>query len=361
MRSICRMPEPSASALITATCLFDAQDVCHIRSPYGNYCTPIIMACQRVFLWYSIPDMKAALIACLLLAGVIIEPVQKQHGKPDASKDQKASQQQPKPTAEGRPPAQQETVNNYYLTQQKAWDWHDAGAPPTWSNWGLVIVGIGAIISAILTLCTILRQTKHIARQAVSMRRQTTILRNSVRAARKGAKAALLNAQAVINSERAWLLATPELPDKLRPGDASRVTRFKWSIKNVGRTPARILETDAVAWRVADMQGIPKQPRYEGDRPVSLSGLLLVPGDSVPIYWLIEPVGDPLTVEQVAQIKESKLTLFAYGFVKYLDIFDNPVHTTRFCHTYFYPRPGDAREEGFYAYLFAPASYTECD
>ena len=32
--------------------LFRAQDVCHLRISYGTYCTPIIRACQHIFLWY---------------------------------------------------------------------------------------------------------------------------------------------------------------------------------------------------------------------------------------------------------------------------------------------------------------------
>jgi hypothetical protein len=39
-------------------------------------------------------------------------------------------------------------------------DWHDAFAPSTWSNWALVIVGVGATIAAIYTLNAIKRQAR---------------------------------------------------------------------------------------------------------------------------------------------------------------------------------------------------------
>jgi len=39
-------------------------------------------------------------------------------------------------------------------------DWHDAFAPSTWSNWALVIVGVGATIAAIYTLHAIKRQAR---------------------------------------------------------------------------------------------------------------------------------------------------------------------------------------------------------
>ncbi len=64
------------------------------------------------------------------------------------------------------------------------WDWHEAIAPQSWSNWALVLVGVGGIWAALRTL-------RAIRRQARSMRRQTTILRNNV--------------NALIASERAWV------------------------------------------------------------------------------------------------------------------------------------------------------------
>ncbi len=41
------------------------QDVWHIHSPYANYRTPIISACQGVFSWYSIYPMKLAALMVL--------------------------------------------------------------------------------------------------------------------------------------------------------------------------------------------------------------------------------------------------------------------------------------------------------
>ena len=86
----------------------------------------------------------------------------------------------------------------------------------------------------------------------------------------------------------------------------------------------------------------------------------IVPKDSIPIYWMIEPAGQGLTVDEVSKIRDHTLTLFAYGFVRYSDVYGD-IHTSNFCHTYFVPQPSDPREEGFDAYLFAPSAYTECD
>lgn len=85
-------------------------------------------------------------------------------------------------------------------------------APEFFSNWILVLVGIGAIVSALCTLGVIRRQTKHIARQAVSMRRQTTILRDSVAAIKEQGKILERQTKAVEGSvslqktlKRQWL------------------------------------------------------------------------------------------------------------------------------------------------------------
>lgn len=158
------------------------------------------------------------------------------------------------------------------------------------------------------------------------------------------------------NSERAWILGTPSLKSKLRVGAPRTGFVFTWSFKNVGRTPARLVETDAVSWRVKDVKTIPKTPKFEG-KPVPLNNFLLVPNDSIGFGGLVEPFGDELTREEIDEITGMKLTLIAFGYVTYLDQFGKK-HTTRFCHTYMVGGPDS---EGFRPYWSAPSAYTECD
>jgi hypothetical protein len=181
----------------------------------------------------------------------------------------------------------------------------------------LAIVGLFQLLVLAVQAVLFFQQKKIMGQHKVSLEKLAT-------AASDNAIAAKDSADALKAADRAWILAKPYLPDKLLPVGEHRVTRFMWSIKSVGRTPARIIETDAVIWRVADMTTIPAQPRYEGDRPMILSNFLLVPKDSIPIYWMIEPAGQGLSMEEVSRIREGTLTLFAYGFVRYCDVYASP-------------------------------------
>lgn len=56
-------------------------------------------------------------------------------------------------------PCPKKAAHNKTFAERHGWNYYDAIAPQTWSNWGLVAVGIGAIIAAMLTLGGIRRQT----------------------------------------------------------------------------------------------------------------------------------------------------------------------------------------------------------
>ena len=72
--------------------------------------------------------------------------------------------------------------------------------------------------------------------------------------------------------------------------------------------------------------------------------------------WL--KTGRNLPEDDIDAIRDgAKLTLFAHGFVTYLDTFGKR-HTTRACHTYICRGDG---EDGFEPYVFAPPEYSECD
>jgi len=116
------------------------------------------------------------------------QPIQGRQDTRPAKEHQEVTKQTPPttvppPASPKPPPCCQPTPSpNQPTPVNKANKWQEAVAPPTWSNWALVFVGIGAIVAALCTLGIIRTQTAHIARQAVSMRRQTTILRKSAEA-----------------------------------------------------------------------------------------------------------------------------------------------------------------------------------
>lgn len=176
--------------------------------------------------------------------------------------------------------------------------------------------------------------------------------------ARKSADAALLNANAIINSERAWLVAKPVIIGGLQPTGKHGALAFKWVITNAGRTPARILETDAVMFRIeyGDLQKLPPEPHYPGSRSVSMNRVVIVPGDSIEVTWLVED-GEEFTKDEVFRIADGKLTMIAHGFVKYLDNFGN-ARETRFCH---HRVPLNEGGEHFQLLVSAPPAYNHSD
>jgi|ERR1019366_4815146 hypothetical protein len=260
-------------------------------------------------------------ILALLLAGL---PIYGSTEGPKPSTDQKKTQTIKQKFPDSLPASIVNSVSQQAPSKQgDGAEDHPKGyfyrlfSPENLPNICLFVAGVVGIFVALRTL-------KVLSRQARSMRRQT-------RPIRKSAEAALLSAKAIMGSERAWILVKPELPNGLRAAPQNQITWFRWSIKNVGRTPARILETDALAARIEKMKDFPPKPRYVGN-PLSMNEFLLVPNDSIPITWMIE--GDSLTEDEVAKIREGlSLHFAAYGYVKYLDVFDK-LHTMRFCHRF---------------------------
>jgi hypothetical protein len=129
-------------------------------------------------LCYSIAIMIKPLLAILLLAASVeVQPIQKKAQTDNPQQGQEATQQQsaPAPTPATTPSNQQKTANDKGQTQTKTWDWHEAITPPTWPNWALVLVGLGATVAALITVCYLHRQTAAMQRQEIAMRRQTRV------------------------------------------------------------------------------------------------------------------------------------------------------------------------------------------
>jgi len=188
----------------------------------------------------------------------------------------------------------------------------------TWcANIALLLVGAGGILVAVSTLKKIERQTKATEDQA---RYLTT-------------------------SERAWIIVSSRFAAELHPGDQETTARFRWDMKNVGKSPARLLEFNGVVSKAERSIPFPDAPRFFRP-PKPLNKLLLVPTDSWGITWEIE--GD---------LAKNLMTI-SYGYIKYLDIFEKE-HTTIFCQIYWVD-PRDQKKM-FLPYVEAPSSYTHSD
>jgi hypothetical protein len=257
--------------------------------------------------------MKSVLVVLVILASVIVEPAQKQQAQTKARKNQETTQRNPVPST---PAAQQETINNYYQPQPKTWYWHDAIAPPTWSNWGLVLVGIGATVAALLTL-----------------------------------RGINLQAKAMINSERAWLVVEiGQLPEIVPQPNSVQILWLAPHIRNYGKSTARIERVSIRLHQIPSANSLPPEPEYS----VAANVNFVLP----PTVWA-RPWQLSIPTSDFYAIQQGTSTVYFYGFVDYRDLAKDQ-RQTRFCFRYDFQSGFSPEPSGFYPVLNVPEAYTRC-
>jgi hypothetical protein len=165
----------------------------------------------------------------------------------------------------------------------------------------------------------------------------------------------------IVTSERAWLIAKSMMDDyQFSPTNEAI---FQWKITNTGKTPARIVETSC-SYEIVETKVLDQLPAVlDYPTPIELKGMLLGPGDYLArsVYLIAPP--KTFRIERLDQghINDIRLklhTLRAYGYVKYLDAFDQE-RESRFCEYYVWPYE-TVQHTGFQPMLDAPAEYTKC-
>ena len=156
------------------------------------------------------------------------------------------------------------------------------------------------------------------------------------------------------NSERAWIIvspveAAPVLGFIPGPGDAldapgrDRRNAFTCSIKNTGRTPARLVASSLQYRKIDSLKDVSQVPDY--GKMLPFDDLLLVVGDSVgDLAYLYPQI--VLNKPEVEAIQGQKAFLYAYGKVVYKDVY-NETHETKFGYVYHMPVGGDPKPRGF--------------
>jgi hypothetical protein len=204
------------------------------------------------------------------------------------------------------------------------------------------IIAIATATYAVVTWITY----RAIKSQAEDTQLQAKIAEDAARAAQR-------SANALTNSERAWLIGKPNMQKFEGPPEPGQVLLYVCNIKNIGRTPARILESGLALRKAKSLDDIPQIPDYRNEEVRSFNEIVIIPRDSfasttVGQVWK----GDYLAIKPSAK----GLILYACGFVKYLDIF-NDRHETHFCHYYYIPGPLEPQIEGWRVCELAPAAY----
>ncbi|MDE3104453.1 MAG: hypothetical protein KGK08_04695 [Acidobacteriota bacterium] len=217
-------------------------------------------------------------------------------------------------TAEGSSAAQMPTTIS---VQKDAYD-----KTQFWINVVLSMMGVLSATVAVFTLKTVKGQTGSLEKQV----------------------------RHLISSERAWLVIASSADEEqvLRTG---AMHEYRWTVKNIGKTPARILETMAVC-RVAEMWSpLPDEPTYYRDA-IAMQERILPPGASMEFHthWTSE-TGEMFTrpLELVDAV-----FLFAYGYVKYKTVLGEDVYESRFCDEFFHVAGEQLQEAGEAKIVFQP-------
>jgi hypothetical protein len=191
-------------------------------------------------------------------------------------------------------------------SEHKAYQWGELIAPANVPNWFLVGVAFWAGLMAVKTL-------KAIRIQADLMKIQADLM--------------AVQSQQMIDSERPWIIAHMEQSKMSCLLDNGNV-RFTWSVKNVGKSPAKLIEAGA---RVTlDTLGPPLYPvQYKME---SLDERILVPGDSIPLFIFWSIVENGRTRTQVGKtLEEFNDLAIVYGCIRYRGATGTPdIYETRF-------------------------------
>jgi hypothetical protein len=229
--------------------------------------------------------------------------------------------------------------------------------PENWPNIALVLVGIGGIVVAGLTLKAIDKQIGEMRRQVDAsmlqlrtmneqlseISQQTTSLQEYVTETKKiaqtsvdSARAALLNAQAVINAERPWILVEYEW------AEIEGLEGVRFYAVNKGKTPGEMIEAyfeKVILPIIPDT--LPLPPQYKSPILIPRRGDNLILTDEI---WEFTPV--PIHIESwIAneakrdEVKNATEFAYFYGVIRYRDMLhmpddENGMHYTRFCFTY---------------------------
>ena len=162
-----------------------------------------------------------------------------------------------------------------------------------WSTWALVVVGGLGVFSALLTLRILRKQTN-----------------------------------ALMNADRSLVLILWENNIHAVKSRDTMSICFNWHFKNAGKSPIFIQNIYARLIPIKDLKEIPRKPVYRRSEEVSYTmEPLLAEGQFGPLGTFVE--SDRSYDELNADVVAGRCLLYAYGFVRYLDVHRRR-HETRF-------------------------------
>jgi hypothetical protein len=166
--------------------------------------------------------------------------------------------------------------------------------------------------------------------------RQTHYAEVTAQAAADSAKAVLLFAQSQAQSDRPWIVITPE-------NESGAPDKFNIVATNRGRSPARIVSiVDEIA-SAGDESKLPEDPVYKNEPQPPASSNILLPGESTAIksFSREEVTSVCESPEQVKLVESWVEKIYLYGTISYLDLRspdEKDAHQTNWCCWYIHGR-----------------------
>jgi hypothetical protein len=182
-------------------------------------------------------------------------------------------------------------------------------------------------LALIATLFVVAWQATLLAEHAKHFENLAKAASDNACAAKASAKAALLQSKHTEATERAWLLINFVSMEKkeLKEGE---VADCRWAIKNVGSTPAILLETKTRFQAIRLHNEMPEDPVKllpaipDYGKAITINERLLAPQDTIGYFTKWERNIDGKFCEFAFPLKDKDIWMVvAYGYVKYKDIF----------------------------------------
>lgn len=206
---------------------------------------------------------------------------------------------------------QQKATSEQNDVSQKSWY-----TPSVLVNIGLLVVGTFYTIFA----CLQWRAIRHQAKIATDGVIET---RKAAEAAKQSADAAYRQIELIAIHERPWLIVNPDkAPEWLISDKNPFGGPVEWSAKNVGRTPAFLIEL-AVMVNVIPYPIPDHRPEYPQTKPFAK---FIIP----PNGTHSSRTGQPMDASKLQSLFNGTHCLVFYGRIAYRDSLDGP-HLTRFC------------------------------
>jgi hypothetical protein len=164
-----------------------------------------------------------------------------------------------------------------------------------------------------------------------AIKRQADIAAQAATAAQDAARAAERNTEALINIERPFLIVTgvryDVLPGTTPDGRSESASHVHFSFKNFGHSPAWTIALGGSFKAFAKTSDLPREPEYGTIEEVDSYGIVFPPAQEREILNITHEGPE----DEFSTVIAGELFWFAYGFVRYKDIFGR-THETRFCY-----------------------------